>query len=182
MVKNKFLILIMALSISMFILTGCFQSDINNANNVDDKNQSGTEQTDNTQANNTQMNDTQMNDTQMNDTQINDTQTDDTQTNDNKTEFKLDFVKQVENLEISNIVLNKKSGSKVELTANVKNTSMEFSESKIIEITAIDKNGETISIFSGLVSKLAAQEETKFVTQVLKDITMAEDLKFTLVK
>ena len=172
MVKNKFLILIMALSISMFILTGCFQSDINNANNVDDKNQSGTEQTDNTQAN----------DTQMNNTQINDTQTDDTQTNDNKTEFKLDFVKQVENLEISNIVLNKKSGSKVELTANVIIISMEFSESKIIEITAIDKNGETISIFSGLVSKLAAQEETKFVTQVLKDITMAEDLKFTLVK
>jgi len=100
----------------------------------------------------------------------------------NKTEIKMDLMKRVENLEISNITLNKKNNTKVEFIADVKNTTTEFSESKVIEITAVGENGEIIAIFSGLVSKLAAKEEERFITQVLKDITMAKDFEFSIVK
>lgn len=168
--KNKIWKLMIILSITLIILTGCFQNDIKNneiQNNQENSNQTDTTQTDTNKINTKQAESAQLNTNK---------------TDSNQTEIKLEIEKQVENLVIKNITLNKKSNSKVELTADIKNNSKEFSESKIIEITAIDESGETIAVFSGLVSKLAAMEETKFVTQVLKDVTILKDLEISIVK
>ena len=104
-----------------------------------------------------------------------------TQMNEKEEILKIDKKEVLDNIEISNIELKKIKNNKTEIRAHVKNLDSTFSESKVIEINAIDKEGNSIAVFSGIVSSLAGLEEGEFVTQVLKDIMDTEKLEFSIV-
>lgn len=96
-------------------------------------------------------------------------------------EVQLNLTKKVGDIEISDIKINliEKNNCKVE--TKVKNTGDKFLEATNVELKAIDENGVD-EIFGGLITALAPQEESIFVTYVLSDIRDIKDIEITAIE
>ncbi len=97
-----------------------------------------------------------------------------------KINYSMDGESKIEDILLENIQVKKINNSKCEVMANVENCSVEYKEAQVMEIKAIDKEGNVIAEFSGILGKLAPYEKSEFYTQVLKDITNSEKLEFSI--
>lgn len=88
-------------------------------------------------------------------------------------------IKKLGNIEISDIRIKLLERDKCEITADLKNTTEEFIESKNVIIKAINESGDAYVTFSGLMTSLIAFEPSTFTARVLADITDASDLEFS---
>jgi hypothetical protein len=89
---------------------------------------------------------------------------------------KLNETKVVNGLEFSNINLSSKDGRTI-LLADVKNNSGKATETKLVSITLLDKNGETILEVGGMIKSLEEGEQTKFETSITLDYANVYDFK-----
>lgn len=96
-------------------------------------------------------------------------------------EMYLNVTKKVGDIEISDIKITLIEKNNCRIEAKVKNTGDKFLESTNIEIKAIDDEGVD-EIFGGLVTALAPQEESMFVTYVLSDIRDAHDVEIIAIE
>lgn len=88
----------------------------------------------------------------------------------------IEGVKQIGNIEISDIKIELVSKDKSKLTASVKNVSKEFLNATNVKIKVINDKEEEIS-FGGIITELAGYETDTFTTYVMKDILDAKDLE-----
>ena len=92
------------------------------------------------------------------------------------TSTKLSEIKKVNGIEFGNIQLTMQNGQSV-LLANVKNTTTTATELTAVDITLLDKEGNTIVKVGGLIAPLEAGEETQFNTSMTLDYANAYDFK-----
>ena len=92
------------------------------------------------------------------------------------TSTKLSETKKVNGIEFGNIQLTMQNGQSV-LLANVKNTTTTATELTAVDITLLDKEGNTIVKVGGLIAPLEAGEETQFNTCMTLDYANAYDFK-----
>ena len=95
------------------------------------------------------------------------------------TSTKLKEVKKVNGLEFSNIQLTNKNGQSV-LLADVKNTTTSATEIMVVNITLLDKEGNTIVEVGGIVRPLEPGETSQFNTGMTLDYANAYDFKVTV--
>ncbi len=89
-------------------------------------------------------------------------------------------VQKLGNVEFSNMKIGKIDSGKCTFTADVKNTSEEYSKAESLSIKALNESGEVQDVFGGILTDLAGLESSKFKTYVLEDITYASDVKIEI--
>lgn len=87
---------------------------------------------------------------------------------------KLNETKKLENFEIGNIQLTHKNGMSVVL-ADVVNNGSAVTNWTIIEVTLLDKNGNTINVLEGVIEDLQPGERTQLNMQTSSDYANAYD-------
>ena len=92
------------------------------------------------------------------------------------TSTKLSEIKKVNGIEFGNIQLTMQNGQSV-LLANVKNTTTSATELTAVDVTLLDKEGNTIVKVGGLIAPLGAGESAQFNTSMTLDYANAYDFK-----
>lgn len=101
---------------------------------------------------------------------------------DDGTEYRCyELTMQVESVKLSNIKVSRINSGKCLFEAETENVSEKLWLGKIVNVSAIDENGEVKTVFNGFLDDLAGKEKGKFKTQVLSDITYAKDFKIEVV-
>lgn len=90
--------------------------------------------------------------------------------------------KRVEDVEFSNIKIKPLGRNKCEFSADVKNLSENYLDSKNIRVKVIDDSGEVDEVFAGILIGLAPYEPNIFKTHVLSDITDVVDIQIEMVE
>lgn len=85
--------------------------------------------------------------------------------------------KRIDDVEITNIKLKTLKARKCEITANVKNTSNNYTDVINAELVITMKDG-TVTRCGGLISALNGYEEKEFLTQILADLTDVANIEF----
>ena len=97
------------------------------------------------------------------------------------TSTKLNETKMVNGLEFGNIQLTMKNGQSV-LLADVKNNTSTATELTLVDVTLLDKEGNTIVTVGGIIAPLEAGESTQFNTSMTLDYANAYDFKVEVSK
>ena len=92
------------------------------------------------------------------------------------TSAKLSQIKTVNGLEFGNIQLTMQNWQSV-LLADVKNTTTSATELTAVDVTLLDKEGNTIVKVGGLIAPLEAGESAQFNTSMTLDYANAYDFK-----
>lgn len=95
------------------------------------------------------------------------------------TSTELGKTKQVGSFKFENIQLTEQNGQTV-LLANVTNTGSSATESTIVEVSLLDKNGENIVTINGIIKDLQPGETTQFNTSMTLDYANAYDFKIVI--
>lgn len=169
--KRKLGILMVILATTMVIFTGCLKNDIDYGKNIKNEIQGDLEA--NKQTETEVQNDKNNNNVDMNEEKTNN----DAESNTAEV-IQIKGTKTIEDIEISNIQIKEIETNNYRFSADVKNLTDKFLESKNIEIRALNENGEVTEVFGGIISKLSAYEPYQFVTYVLADISDATDFEF----
>lgn len=94
---------------------------------------------------------------------------------------KLNEAKKVNGLEFGNIQLTERDGQSV-LLADVKNNTANATELTLVDVTLLDKEGNTIVTVGGIIAPLEAGESTQFNTSMTLDYANAYDFKVEVSK
>ena len=97
------------------------------------------------------------------------------------TSTKLNETKKVNGLEFGNIQLTMQNGQSV-LLADVKNTGSKATELTLVDVTLLDKEGNTIVKVGGIIAPLEAGASTQFNTSMTLDYANAYDFKVEIKK
>ena len=97
------------------------------------------------------------------------------------TSTKLNQTKKVNGLEFGNIQLTMQNGQSV-LLADVKNTTSSATELTLVDVTLLDKEGNTIVKVGGIIAPLEAGASTQFNTSMTLDYANAYDFKVEVKK
>ena len=92
------------------------------------------------------------------------------------TSTKLNETKKVNGIEFGNIQLTMQNGQSL-LIADVKNTTSTATELTVVDVTLLDKQGNTIVKVGGLIAPLEAGASTQFTTSMTLDYANAYDFK-----
>ena len=92
------------------------------------------------------------------------------------TSTKLNEMKKVKGFEFGNIQLTMQNGQSV-LIADVKNTTSSATELTLVDVTLLDKEGNTIVKVGGVIAPLEAGASTQFNTSMTLDYANAYDFK-----
>ncbi len=94
---------------------------------------------------------------------------------------KLAETKTVNGLEFGNIQLTEQGGQSL-LLADVKNNTSNATELTLVDLTLLDKEGNTIVELGGIIAPLAPGESTQFNTSTTLDYANAYDFKVEVKK
>ena len=92
------------------------------------------------------------------------------------TSTKLNETKKVNGIEFGNIQLTMQNGQSL-LIADVKNTTSTATELTVVDVTLLDKQGNTIVKVGGLIAPLEPGASTQFTTSMTLDYANAYDFK-----
>lgn len=95
---------------------------------------------------------------------------------------KIDGVKKLGDIEISDIQIELIEKGRCRVTGKVKNTSDKDLPSTSVSIRVLNESGDTGKVFGAIIPELIWFEESQFVTYVWSDITDAHDIEISEVK
>lgn len=90
---------------------------------------------------------------------------------------KIDGIKKVGDIEVSNIQIELIEEGRCRVTADVKNTSDNDLPPTNVSLKVINQSGDAEKVFGGIITELIWHEENQFVTYVWSDITDAYDIE-----
>lgn len=90
---------------------------------------------------------------------------------------KIDGIKMVGDIEVSNIQIELIEEGRCRVTADVKNTSDNDLPPTNVSLKVINQSGDKEKVFGGIITELIWHEENQFVTYVWSDITDAYDIE-----